>query len=106
MLGEDGLVTYPNGAVAPFDPNVALATAQHYSAKAAHGSWIPLEGTANVHPAADSSFLLIYTSVFMIARSMLLIPRFSMKSTPMLLVPRVMLVYLMVFPLLIWSLKL
>merc|ERR1711868_27082 len=28
------LVTYPNGAVAPFDPNVALATAQHYAAKA------------------------------------------------------------------------
>merc|ERR1711939_432314 len=27
------LVTYPNGAVAPFDPNVALATAQHYAAK-------------------------------------------------------------------------
>merc|ERR1712119_146940 len=52
VLGEDGLVTYPNGAVAPFDPNVALATAQHYSAKAAHGSWVPLEGAANVHPAA------------------------------------------------------
>merc|ERR1711936_728950 len=52
VLGEDGLVTYPNGAVAPFDPNVALATAQHYSAKAAHGSWFPLEGAANVHPAA------------------------------------------------------
>merc|ERR1712236_210516 len=52
MGGEDGLVTYPNGAVAPFDPNVALATAQHYSAKAAHGSWYPLEGAANVHPAA------------------------------------------------------
>merc|ERR1711868_317361 len=28
------LVTYPNGAVAPFDPNVALATAQHYA-----GQW-------------------------------------------------------------------
>ena len=27
------LVTYPNGAQAPFDPNVALATAQHYAAK-------------------------------------------------------------------------
>merc|ERR1712024_32291 len=33
------LVTYPNGAQAPFDPNVALATAEHYAAKAAHGSW-------------------------------------------------------------------
>ena len=31
------LVTYPNGAVAPYDPNVAIATAQHYAAKAAHG---------------------------------------------------------------------
>merc|ERR1712142_445608 len=46
------LVTYPNGAQAPFDPNVALATAQHYAAKAAHGSWVPLEGAANVHPPA------------------------------------------------------
>ena len=27
------LVTYPNGAQAPFDPNVALATARHYAAK-------------------------------------------------------------------------
>merc|ERR1739844_594482 len=52
VLGEDGLVTYPNGAVAPFDPNVALATAQHYAAKAAHGSWVPLAGAANVHPPA------------------------------------------------------
>merc|ERR1739842_48824 len=52
VLGADGLVTYPNGAVAPFDPNVALATAQHYAAKAAHGSWAPLAGAANVHPPA------------------------------------------------------
>merc|ERR1711973_856170 len=52
VLGADGLVTYPNGAVAPFDPNVALATAQHYQAKAAYGSWVPLEGAANVHAAA------------------------------------------------------
>merc|ERR1712112_400119 len=44
------LVTYPNGAVAPFDPNVALATAQHYAAKGVT-SWTPLEGAANVHPA-------------------------------------------------------
>lgn len=46
-----GLVTYPNGAVAPFDPNVAVATAQHYAAKAAHG-YYPYVGAANVHPAA------------------------------------------------------
>merc|ERR1712119_3434 len=52
VVGADGLVTYPNGAVAPFDPNVALATAQHYAAKAAHGSWVPLAGAANVHPPA------------------------------------------------------
>ena len=45
-------MTYPNGAVAPFDPNVALATAQHYAAKAAYGSWVPLAGAANVHPPA------------------------------------------------------
>merc|ERR1712018_197075 len=45
------LVTYPNGAVAPFDPNVAAATAYHYSAKAAHG-YYPFVGAANVHPAA------------------------------------------------------
>merc|ERR1711963_939576 len=38
VVGADGLVTYPNGAVAPFDPNVAIATAQHYA--------------ANVHPPA------------------------------------------------------
>merc|ERR1712083_1123128 len=52
VLGADGLVTYPNGAVAPFDPNVALATAQHYAAKAAYGSYVPLAGAANVHPPA------------------------------------------------------
>ena len=74
-------MTYPNGAVAPYDPNVAIATAQHYAAKAAHGrsehfiitsntlismtlsiisiismtlpiSWAPLEGAAAVHPPA------------------------------------------------------
>jgi len=44
------LVTYPNGAVAPFDPNVAAATAYHYSAKAANG-YYPFLGAANVHPA-------------------------------------------------------
>jgi len=44
------LVTYPNGAVAPFDPNVAAATAYHYSAKAATG-YYPFVGAANVHPA-------------------------------------------------------
>merc|ERR1712149_33658 len=32
-IDADGLVTYPNGARAPFDPNVALATANHYAAK-------------------------------------------------------------------------
>merc|ERR1711887_418912 len=56
VLGADGLVTYPNGAVAPFDPNVALATANHYAAKALHGSWVPLEGAANVHPAAVAAY--------------------------------------------------
>merc|ERR1712130_38946 len=45
------LVTYPNGAVAPFDPNVAAATAYHYSAKAAHG-YYPFIGAANVHLTA------------------------------------------------------
>merc|ERR1712156_792738 len=52
VLGADGLVTYPNGAVAPYDPNVALSTAQHYAAKAAYGSFVPLAGAANVHPPA------------------------------------------------------
>merc|ERR1711976_581203 len=56
VLGADGLVTYPNGAVAPFDPNVALATANHYAAKAAYGSWVPLAGAANVHPAAVPAY--------------------------------------------------
>merc|ERR1712193_82263 len=51
-IDADGLVTYPNGARAPFDPNVAVATAQHYAAKAAYGSWVPLAGAANVHPPA------------------------------------------------------
>merc|ERR1712226_732555 len=49
------LVTYPNGAVAPFDPNVAAATAYHYSAKAAHG-YYPFLGAANVHPAAAVAY--------------------------------------------------
>ena len=31
------LVTYANGAVTPYDPNVAIATANHLAAKAAHG---------------------------------------------------------------------
>merc|ERR1712115_462055 len=52
VVGTNGLVTYPNGAVAPFDPNLALATAQHYAAKAAYGSYVPLAGAANVHPPA------------------------------------------------------
>merc|ERR1712168_990507 len=51
VLGADGLVTYPNGAVAPFDPNVALATANHYAAKALNG-YYPYLGAANVPPAA------------------------------------------------------
>merc|ERR1712098_706505 len=46
------LVTYPNGAVAPFDPNVAIATANHYAAKIAHGSYFPYAGALGVHPAA------------------------------------------------------
>merc|ERR1719357_1222832 len=37
------LVTYPNGAVAPFD---------HYAAKIAHGSYFPYAGALGVHPAA------------------------------------------------------
>merc|ERR1711936_711497 len=37
------LVTYPNGAVAPFDPNVAAATAA--------SGYYPFVGAANVHPA-------------------------------------------------------
>merc|ERR1711973_19395 len=60
VIGADGLVTYPNGAVAPFDPNVALATANHYAAKALHGSWVPLEGAANVHPAAVPAVYGLY----------------------------------------------
>merc|ERR1712087_63137 len=52
----DGLVTYPNGAVAPFDPNVAIVTANHYAAKAAYGSWVPLAGATNVHPAAVPAY--------------------------------------------------
>merc|ERR1711962_1949200 len=43
VVGADGLVTYPN---------VAVATAQHYAAKAAYGSYVPLAGAANVHPPA------------------------------------------------------
>merc|ERR1712187_805539 len=44
--------TYPNGAVAPYDPNVALATAHGYAVAAASGSPVPLAGSANVHPPA------------------------------------------------------
>merc|ERR1712176_502848 len=51
VLESDGLVTYPNGARAPFDPNVALATANHYAAKAVTNPFF-LEGSANVHPPA------------------------------------------------------
>merc|ERR1712168_1661719 len=64
VLGADGLVTYPNGAVAPFDPNVALATAQHYQAKAAYGSWVPLEGAVNVHPAAVPAYPYAAAAVY------------------------------------------
>ena len=45
------LVAYPNGAVAPYDPNVAAATAEHYAAKAAAGVY-PYAGAAVVHPPA------------------------------------------------------
>merc|ERR1711915_494013 len=44
------LVTSPNGAVAPLDPNVAAATATHYAAKAAAGVY-PFAGAESVHPA-------------------------------------------------------
>merc|ERR1712234_65984 len=50
------LVTYANGAVAPFDPNVAVATANHFDAKAAYGSWWPAAGAAGVHPAAAVAY--------------------------------------------------
>merc|ERR1712131_474507 len=50
------LVTYANGAVAPFDPNVAVATANHFAAKAAYGSWWPAAGAAGVHPAAAVAY--------------------------------------------------
>merc|ERR1711872_656405 len=46
------LVTYANGAVTPYDPKVAIATANHLAAKAAYGSWWPAAGAAGVHPAA------------------------------------------------------
>merc|ERR1712066_374734 len=53
VVGANGLVTYPNGAVAPFDPNVAIATAQHYAAKAAYGTFVPLVGAyPYYHPYA------------------------------------------------------
>jgi hypothetical protein len=45
------LIKYSNGAVAPFDPNVAVATANHYAAKALAGGY-PFVGAAGVHPAA------------------------------------------------------
>merc|ERR1712112_555844 len=38
------LVTYANGAVTPYEPNVAIATANHFAAKAAYGVY-------GVHPA-------------------------------------------------------
>merc|ERR1712189_110885 len=50
------LVTYANGAVAPFDPNVAVATANHFAAKAAYGSWWPAAGAAGAHPAAAVAY--------------------------------------------------
>merc|ERR1712142_593060 len=53
------LVTYPNGAVAPYDPNVALATANHYAAKAAAGVY-PYAGAAAVHPPAAAIHTFIY----------------------------------------------
>merc|ERR1711872_663273 len=37
---------------APFDLNVAIATANHYAAKIAHGSYFPYAGALGVHPAA------------------------------------------------------
>merc|ERR1712198_199626 len=46
------LVPYATGAVTPYDPNVAVATANHFAAKAAHGSWWPAAGAVGVHPAA------------------------------------------------------
>merc|ERR1719300_2105915 len=50
------LVTYANGAVTPYDPNVAIATANHFAAKAAYGSWWPAAGAAGVHPAAAVAY--------------------------------------------------
>merc|ERR1711892_1527854 len=55
VLESDGLVTYPNGARAPYDHNVAIATANHYAAKAL-ASPFPLVGAANVHPPAAAVY--------------------------------------------------
>merc|ERR1712055_862230 len=43
------LIKYANGAVAPYDHNVAVATANHFAAKGLLGGY-PLVGAAGVHP--------------------------------------------------------
>merc|ERR1711953_1642739 len=78
VAAQAQLVVYPNGAVAPFDPNNAAATKEHFAALAEAGSivnpynthaqdlavpvvaplyygkrsFVPLAGAANVHPPA------------------------------------------------------
>merc|ERR1719402_1678537 len=57
------LVTYANGAVAPYDHNVAVATANHFAAKGLLGGY-PLVGAAGVHPAyAYAGAYLPYAAV-------------------------------------------
>merc|ERR1712083_140935 len=56
VAAQAQLVAYPNGAVAPIDPNNAAATKEHFAAlaeagsKGNYGHWFPLAGAANVHP--------------------------------------------------------
>ena len=54
------LVEYPNGAVAPFDPNVAVATANHYAAKViVQENWIRVY-SMNLNVAARVYCLYFY----------------------------------------------
>jgi len=53
------LIKYANGAVAPYDPNVAIATANHFAAKG------HIAGYAGVHPAAAAVVAPYYAGAYL-----------------------------------------
>ena len=58
------LVVYPNGAVAPFDPNNAAATKEHFAALAEAGAAVNPYFTHAQDLAVPAALPLVYSGVY------------------------------------------